>query len=242
MGLVTPLFIVSLLAAAAPAVAPYNVPSPGTQPARAASPASHPTTQRGMVLMDERFFVLAADEVNQHLLRGMQSLQQKDGRAAAEELRIAARYFELFLRSAGGNELQREMEFSRNELVNLSTSVANGRLTADRLNEPYGRAHLALARFHAGRLRELRDDDRHVQAGYELQAAARHLEQSLLWSQQPASRQTRQTIQRAQLAARALINGEVHIVNERPIIESMETLLSAQNATTRVTSKPTTHP
>jgi len=134
--------------------------------------------------IDHRLVHLKSEEVAhlvdkpaQHLERAIEVFNNKDNQLAATEIRKALAFFNLDEARASGaprDALNKTMA----NLAALAMQLEDKQpLKVSELETAFGQAHQALANYHHSRAAETTDQ---VEAGYELQAAAHHLERALL--------------------------------------------------------------
>ena len=169
-------------------------------------------TEAYQVDIDHRFVHLKSEEVAhlvdkpaQHLERAMEAFDNKDNHSAALEIRKALAFFNLDVVRANGASKEALKETMAN-LSALAIQLDDEQpLKASELETAFGQAYQTLANYHQGRAAEATDP---IEAGYELQAAAHHLEQALMRAGNPIEGEQAAFINDLNTIASDLIEGK----------------------------------
>jgi hypothetical protein len=150
------------------------------------------------------------DESEEHFHRAHESFLKKDLKKAAAEIRKG----EAFLKLEAGRateEGKKLMEESGHDLAKLAEDVEHGTITSvKRLDEAFARAHQALAHHHHLKAKESwtnKAEQAAHKVGQDLQAAAEHFDQGLVWTGHKAEAAGAKAIKDARLLAGKLIQG-----------------------------------
>lgn len=168
------------------------------------------------ILLSEGFVFVNEGDLNRHLMLAHEALAAGDAREAAGELRAAASRISLYADSSEANHDARQaLQSSRKELDQLADQISSNKSNAreQQLCQAASRAQLALARFYdASTDREL-GEHQPVVAGYDLQAAANHARDALLWSDETPPTHAIHSIHQAMRTADDLISGNQRQAN-----------------------------
>jgi hypothetical protein len=162
-------------------------------------------------MVEEQTVVLTANEPQNHFLRAQQLLSQKDTKAAAGELRMAAAYMDMQAsRGRGGQDdaqLKQSADRLRQEARQIAQQSQNG-ANESQLKQAFGQANYALAdHLQALADKEVRNQ-KSVMAGHDLAGAADSLAAAYAWSGQQPPTQVSSAIQESQRLATQLLAPE----------------------------------
>lgn len=134
-----------------------------------------------------------AERSTAHFNQAIEAFHNKETQTAANELRKAVAFLKIEAVTATGSA-KTNLQTSINDLENMATQMAEGQSTSESdLNMVLARAQQALASHHFNRLNEAQTNQDGIEAGYELNAVATHLEQALVLSgHQPDAQMTKQ--------------------------------------------------
>lgn len=151
----------------------------------AAESAAPPKAPDGYILIEEEVWRVVDDEPEEHFHRAHESFLKKDLKTAAAHIRKS----EAFLKLEAGRateEGKKLMKASGHELAKLAEGIEHGTITSvKRLDEAFARAHQALAHHHHVKAKESWANQASQAAhkvGHDLQAAAIHFDQGLVWT------------------------------------------------------------
>ncbi len=117
------------------------------------------------------------DQLTQHWQLAHKYFLQEDNKAAASEIRQGTAFVFLEANRAKDNSLESAFLASTQDLKKLADEVEQGKVNEVKtLENAFAKGHLALARFYKAKAETSESMAEWVQVGYELRAAARHLE------------------------------------------------------------------
>jgi hypothetical protein len=176
----------------------------------AAASAAPPKAPDGYILVEEEVWRVVDDEPEEHFHRAHDSFLKRDLKAAAAHIRKS----EAFLKLEAGRateEGRKLMEASGHEFAKLAEEVEHGTITSvKRLDEAFARADQALAHHHHVKAKESWANQAGQAAhkvGHDLQAAAIHFDQGLVWAGHKAEAGAAKAIKDTRLLAGKLIEG-----------------------------------
>ncbi|HJT22647.1 MAG TPA: hypothetical protein VJ746_19395 [Nitrospira sp.] len=182
----------------------------GITPAGAGAESTPPTAPDGYILIEEEVWRVVDDEPQEHFKRAHESFVKKDLKAAAAHIRKS----EAFLKLEAGRateEGKKLMDESGHELAKLAEDVEHGAITSvKRLDQAFARAHQALAHHHHLKAKESwakQAGQAAQKVGHDLQAAAVHFDQALIWAGHKSEAAGAKTIKDTRLLAGKLIEG-----------------------------------
>jgi hypothetical protein len=159
------------------------------------------------VVVGQDVLIVFMDEPEHHFERAKEAVLKKDMKTAAAEVRKSEAFLKLQAARAGG-EGKKALDASVEELEKLSKELERSAVTsADKLSQPFARAHHAMARHHHQKASESWANRLEKRTGHDLDAAGHHLERAMKWSGQEAERGTDAVIKDARLTAGKLIEG-----------------------------------
>ncbi len=172
-----------------------------------ATPAKAP---EGYILIEEDVWFVVDDEPEEHFHRAHDAFLKKDLKKAAAQIRKG----EAFLKLEAGratDEGKKLMKESGHELAKLADDVEHKTImSVKRLDEAFARAHQALARHHHLKAKESwtnKAEQAAHKVGQDLQAAAAHFDQGMIWAGHKAEAGMAKTIKDTRLLAGKLIEG-----------------------------------
>jgi uncharacterized protein YjbJ (UPF0337 family) len=146
-----------------------------------ASPAP-PQAMKNTTAVEKTISTTSPDETEEHFHKARESFLKKDARAAAAEIREAARLLELKAGQAKG-KVKEALAASSHELQKLAQGVENGTVTSTQeLRRAFARANRALGERHYQSAAESWSKKEIKKAGHELKAAANHVEMAVEWA------------------------------------------------------------
>ena len=159
----------------------------------------------GWVLVEERTVVLTANEPQNHFLRAQQLLSQKDKRAAAGEVRMAAAYVDMQASRGRGPQPDAQLTQSAERLRQAARQIEQQRGNEQQLKQTFAQVNVALAQhLQSFAQREIRNG-KSVMAGHDLNTAADSLAAAFAWDGQPPPQQVSSAIRDSkQLAVQLL--------------------------------------
>lgn len=176
----------------------------------AAASAAPPKAPEGYILVEEEVWRVVDDEPEEHFHRAHEAFLKKELKKAAAHIRKG----EAFLKLEAGRateEGKKLMEESGHELAKLAEGVEHGTITSvKRLDEAFARAHQALAHHHHLKAKESwtnKAEQAAHKVGQDLQAAAVHFDQGLIWAGHKAEAAGAKAIKDTRLLAGKLIEG-----------------------------------
>ncbi|HEV7300650.1 MAG TPA: hypothetical protein VGN72_14895 [Tepidisphaeraceae bacterium] len=175
--------------------------------AQASGQSQQSQAPEGFVLVEERVILLTANEPQIHFLQAQQALQQNNPKVAAAETRIAANYLEMQASRAGGQAKQ-SLTSAADDLRNAAGKLEgnqNGQGNSQQLTNNFAQAALALSSHHHSKAAGFLQNDKHVMAGHDLEAAAQALAAAYTFASKQAPQNVVSTVTDAQLVASNLI-------------------------------------
>ncbi|MBS0171945.1 MAG: hypothetical protein JSR62_16475 [Nitrospira sp.] len=171
---------------------------------------SPPKAPEGYILVEEEVWFVVDDEPEEHFHRAHDAFLKKNLKKAAAEIRKG----EAFLKLDAGRALEEGktlLEDSGHELAKLAEGVEHGTISSvKRLDEAFARAHQALAHHHHLKAKASWTNKAGQAAhkvGRDLQAAAEHFDQGLIWTGHKAEAAGAKTMKDTRLLAGKLIQG-----------------------------------
>jgi len=202
-------------------------------PASGANAANHKQQQNmqntkpaTVLLLDERMVFVGEGDLNRHLILAREDLRLGDSRAAAGELRVAADRIGLYANASqdhgsAGNLLSQ----SRQQLQRLSDQVAKNSsgLKPRQIEDAAAQSQAALASYYGEQIQGRGTKDHPIETGYDLQAAAIHAREAMVWSDENVSDQAAKSIQSALKTADELLSGnEKAASNAEQVAQSLD--------------------
>src|SRR5574338_1407557 len=189
----------------------------GMMPAGAGAESTSAKAPEGHILVDEEVWLVVDDEAEEHFHRAHESFLKKDLKKAAADIRKGAAFLKLEAGRAT-EEGKKLMEDSGHELAKLAEDVEHGTTTSvKRLDEAFARAHQALAHHHHLKAKESWTNHAEQVAhkvGQDLQAAAVHFDQSLIWAGHKTEAAEAKAIKYTRLLAGKMIKGTGWVTTE----------------------------
>ncbi len=140
-----------------------------------------PKAPEGWVIVEEDYLFFLDDEPQTHFEKAKESFLEGDKKATAKEIRKAVVFMKLE-ESRATAEGKEALSTSIDELNKLADDIEKGAAVSDKdLDHAFARAHQALTKHHLSKAKEEYGKDS-KKAGYELKAAANHLEYAVKWS------------------------------------------------------------
>lgn len=147
------------------------------------------------------------NQIDQHFKQAHENFIKKDTKAAAAEIREAARLVDREAKSATG-EGKKALLDSGKELEKLAGDVEKGTVkSVESLDHAFARVDHDLARHHYLRASASWAKRAAEDTGHELEAAAGALEHGAAWSGREAEKAVRATVRDTRLIAGKLIEG-----------------------------------
>jgi len=162
----------------------------------------------GWVLVEERTVVLTANEPQNHFLRAQQLMSQKDNKAAAGEIRMAAAYLDMQASRGHGQQPDAPLTQSADRLRQVARQVEQQQPQApseQQLKQTFAQANAALAQHLQSLAQREIQNGKSVMAGHDLNTAADSLASAFAWDGQQPPLQANSAIQESkQLAVQLL--------------------------------------
>jgi hypothetical protein len=132
-----------------------------------------------------------------------------DRRAAEGELLVAAERLGLYTNGQGGKQATEELSSARQDLRQLAEQIGreSSKVSPRDIDQAASRAQSAMAMLFADRVQNEKGSERAIEAGYDLQSAAIHAREALLWTDQNVPDKTAHFIRQAMQTADDLITG-----------------------------------
>ncbi len=182
----------------------------GIVPVAIGADSAPPQAPEGYILIEEEVWRVVDDESEEHFHRAHESFLKKDLKKAAAQIRKS----EVFLKMEAGRataEGKKLMEESGHELRKLAEDVEHGAVTSvKRLDEVFARVHQAFAHHHHLKAKESWTNKAEQVAhkvGQDLQAAAAHFDQGLIWAGHKSEAAGAKAIKDTRMLAGKLIEG-----------------------------------
>lgn len=189
----------------------------GMMPVGAGAESTQSKAPEGYLLVDEEVWLVVDDESEEHFHRAHESFLKKDLKKAAAHIRKGAAFLKLEAGRAT-EEGKNLMEESGHELAKLAEDVEHGTITSvKRLDEAFARAHQALAHHHHLKAKESWTNQAEQAArkvGQDLQAAAVHFDQGLIWAGHKAEAAGAKTMKGTRLLAGKMMKGADWVADE----------------------------
>lgn len=182
-----------------------------------------PQAPEGFVLIQERVVYLMGNAPQQHLLASLEKMHQNNPSAAAGEIRQAAAYVEMQASRAKGDGA-RALDRAAGQLNQLAEQVGqeDAKVSPEELTRAFAQTGHALARHHHVLAQRALEKDRHLQAGYELEATAQALKQAIIWSGRQPEQEMVGALQNALAAAYELRNEKFPADGQRQARQSQQ--------------------
>ena len=157
-----------------------------------------------------------------HFLAAAETLVKKDWKAAAMNIRKGEEYLQLE-RNRATVDGKKILSASIDELEAVARDVKNGSVTGSaKLQNVFSRAQNALAQTHYLNAAEKLAKNDYINAGYEMKAAANHLEKAQKWMGIEARAESAAATKEAQLVSAKLIQGSGWVRDE--VSKAMDTM------------------
>jgi hypothetical protein len=164
-----------------------------------------------VLLLDERMVFVGEGDLDRHLIMAKQDLRMGDARAASGELRVAADRIELYADgSHGHSDATKLLDQSRQDLTHLADQIGKNTegVKPREIDDAAAQAQAALAKYYDEQIQNDGAKDRPIETGYNLQAAAVHAREAMVWSNANVSDHAARTVQTAFKAADELLSGD----------------------------------
>jgi hypothetical protein len=163
-----------------------------------------------VLLLDERMVFVGEGDLNRHLILAKEDLTLGDPRTAAGELRVAADRIDLYANASHGNRQAADaLNQSRQDLQRLADQIgknSNG-VKPKEIDDAAAQAQAALAKYYDDQIQSREAKDRPIETGYDLQAAAIHAREAMVWSDKNVSDHAAKSIHSAMKTADDLLSG-----------------------------------
>jgi hypothetical protein len=163
-----------------------------------------------VLLLDERMVFVGEGDLNRHLILAKEDLSLGDSRSAAGELRVAADRIDLYAnasheKSRAANLLNQ----SREDLEHLADQIGknSNSVKPHQIDDAAAQSQAALAKYYDEQIQSREAKDRPIETGYDLQAAAIHTREAMVWSDENVSDHAARSISTAMKTADDLLSG-----------------------------------
>jgi hypothetical protein len=191
--------------------------SRGNQP-NAGNPKNQQNQKPGTVLLlDERMVFVGEGDLNRHLILAKEDLRLGDPRTAAGELRVAADRIDLYANASQGHgQAANLLSQSREDLQRLADQIGkNGdSVKPHQIDDAAAQAQVALAKYYDEQPQSRDAKDHPIETGYDLQAAAIHAREAMVWSDENVSDHAARSINTALQTADELLSGNQQAGND----------------------------
>ena len=176
--------------------------------------------QRPMVYYDQQMIFVTPSDLSRHLIVATEELQMGQNKEAAAELRVAADRIGVY---AAAEKMQKnvtqDLARSHKELLSLADKISRGgdqqqeqqeqqeQSQLQQLDQAAIHAQLAMAKYFDNQFRADKGNSHWIEAGYDLQAAATHARQALMWTNENSSTSMVRSIRQALRTADQMISG-----------------------------------
>jgi hypothetical protein len=163
-----------------------------------------------VLLLDERMVFVGEGDLNRHLILAKEDLTLGDPRTAAGELRVAADRIDLYANASHGhNQAADLLNRSREDLQNLAKQISqnSSAVKPREIDDAAAQAQAALAKYYDEQIQSREAKDRPIETGYDLQAAAVHAREAMVWSDENVSDHAARSIDTALKTADDLLSG-----------------------------------
>lgn len=162
----------------------------------------------GFVLFREDVVWVTANEPQNHFLRAMQWLNDKNAKAAAGEMRVAASYLDMQATRGTdeGNQLAQTAENLRHLAQQMDQSQnANAKADRKQLKQTFAQADVALAQHLQSLAKTEYQGQKKIMAGHDLLTATDSISAAYAWTNQQPDQKLITAVQDAQRVADQLL-------------------------------------
>jgi hypothetical protein len=170
-----------------------------------------------VLLLDERMVFVGEGDLNRHLILAKEDLRLGDPRTAAGELRVAADRIDLYANASQVHgQTANLLNQSRQDLQHLADQIGkNGdSVKPHEIDDAAAEAQVALAKYYDEQPQSRDAKDHPIETGYDLQAAAIHAREAMVWSDENVSDHAARSINTALQTADELLSGNQQAGND----------------------------
>lgn len=150
--------------------------------AQTEKPKAPPKAPEGCVIVEEDYLIFFDEEPQYHFEKAKEHFLQDEKEAASKEIQKATAFLKL-QESRATDEGKKALVISIAELKNLAEDIEKGVTISDKdLDHAFARAHHALTKHYLSKTMEQYGKEDAKKAGYDLKAAANHLEYAAKWT------------------------------------------------------------
>ena len=165
-------------------------------------------TEHLWVVLDEQSWFPIVEKSTQYWQVAKEDFLNKDYSRAAQEIRKGTAFLRLEAHHASG-EIKSALLASVKEIDQLAKQVKQGQVqNVKLLDDAFAQGHLAATRFYDAKAQQAMSEDQFVKIGYDLKAAAHHLEAGATWLGQEQATDLKAALKDSRLVAEQLIEGK----------------------------------
>lgn len=160
------------------------------------------------ILLDEQSWFPVIEKSNQHWGLAKEDFLNQDYSKAAQEMRKGTAFLSLEAHRASG-EVKSSLLASVREIDQLAKQVEQGQVqNVKLLDDAFAQGHFTASRFYDAKAQQAMSDNELVRVGYDLKAAAHHLEVGATWISQEQATDLKTALKDSRLVAEQLIEGK----------------------------------
>lgn len=164
-------------------------------------------TEHLWVVVDEQYWFPTVEKSARHWQAARENFLKKDYLKAAREIHKGTAFLKLEVPRASG-EIKSALLASVRRLDQLAQEVKQGKVTQIKvLENTFAEAHFTAVRFYDAKAQQATSERKFVKTGYDLKAAAHHLEMGAAWIGREKATGLQAALKDTRLVAEQLIEG-----------------------------------